>query len=176
MSFEFHNFDIEELFKIVKQQFRKEGVEVSDDELREALASFQTAQNSLPGKKSSSFKGIFRVKAFQKKGENKPRIEFSFISTDPHSSSFHPTKLSIVRPDLEFLTYDDKIVIVADIRGAVEDTLDVRIVDNKIELFALAPHVEYYTKFPVKDLKLNNTTIKFNLNNGVCEITVFLTM
>ena len=172
MSFEFHNFDIEELFRIVKHQLRKEGLEVSDEELREALLSFQDAQNSLQGKKASRFKGIFRVKAFHKKGDRKPKVEFSFFSKDRKNSKVQFDKLSIACPDIEFLNYEDKVIAIVDIKGAVKDTLDIRVVDNKIELFALAPHTEYYTKFPIKDLDLDSASIESNFNNGICEITI----
>ena len=60
--------------------------------------------------------------------------------------------------------------MIIDLRRAIEDTIDIKVVDNQIVVFALGKNIEYNAKYPVNDLKFMNKDISYEIRNGFVQL------
>ena len=154
------------IFEMIKEQMRKAGIELSEEEFARAMKELQNFSQNL-GETPQS--GFFSTR-IEVGPDGTPKFQFGFSDDgDPQNVKVHMDSEGYIEPYVEVMNYKDNSIIVAELPDAAEDSLRITQKEDTLEIYAVSPFGEFRKTFDMS--KLARRELKaHSFKNNILEI------
>jgi len=151
------------IFEMIKEQMKKAGIELSEEEFARAMKELQNFSQNL-GETPQS--GFFSTR-IEIGPDGIPKFQFGFSSDgDPQNVKAHMDAEGYIEPYVEVMNYKDSTIIVAELPDAVEDSLRITQKGDTLEIYAVSHFGEFRKAIDMSKLarrKMKSQSFKNNI-------------
>ncbi len=160
----------DKIFEMIREQMRKAGLDLTDEQFQQALADFERFSKQLDQQFGGlPMSGIFSTR-IEVGPDGTPKFSFNFGNemqgTGPH---LHMHQDGYIEPYVEVMNYDDQTLVIVEMPDALDDTVKVTKEGNALEIFAVSPAGEFRKVLDITTLKKKKLR-SHSYKNGVLEI------